>query len=341
MVFGLLVGEFVGFSFVLNVLLVVIFFLVLMFVFYYIGVMQWIVCIVGLFFNILFGIGWVELFNVVVNIFVGQIEVLFVICFYFIGIIKLQLFVIMIFGLVFVVGMVFVVYVQIGISVEYLFVVSFMVVLGGLLMVSIIMFVDVGKDEVQDIVEMKLEQECYVNVVMVVAVGVKDGLYLVLNIGVMLIVFVFLIVLVNGLIVMIVGMFGVEGVIIQSLFGMLFVLLMMVFSIFVVEVQVVGVIVGEKFVINEFVVYLILFGMLEEFFLCSQVILIIVLCGFVNFSFVGILLGGLGSLIFEWMGQIVKFGFWVVLVGLLFNLMSVVIVGMFFVGQCYVVVGYY
>lgn len=332
MVFGPLVGESVGFSFALNVLPVVIFFSALMSVLYHIGVMQWIVRIVGLFLNILLGTGRVESLNAAANIFVGQTEAPLVIRPYLTGITKPQLFAIMTSGLASVAGTVLAAYAQIGISVEYLLAASFMAAPGGLLMASIIMPADDGKDEAQDIVETKPEQERHANVVMAAAVGAKDGLHLALNIGAMLIAFVSLIALVNGLIAMIAGMFGVEGVTIQSLLGMLFAPLMMALSIPAAEAQAAGAIVGEKLVINEFVAYLTLSGMLEEFSPRSQAILTIALCGFANLSSVGILLGGLGSLIPERMGQIAKFGFRAVLAGSLSNLMSAAIAGMLFAG---------
>lgn len=332
MVFGPLVGESVGFSFALNVLPVVIFFSALMSVLYHIGVMQWIVRIVGLFLNILLGTGRVESLNAAANIFVGQTEAPLVIRPYLTGITKPQLFAIMTSGLASVAGTVLAAYAQIGISVEYLLAASFMAAPGGLLMASIIMPADDGKDEAQDIVETKPEQERHANVVMAAAVGAKDGLHLALNIGAMLIAFVSLIALVNGLIAMIAGMFGVEGVTIQSLLGMLFAPLMMALSIPAAEAQAAGAIVGEKLVINEFVAYLTLSGMLEDFSPRSQAILTIALCGFANLSSVGILLGGLGSLIPERMGQIAKFGFRAVLAGSLSNLMSAAIAGMLFTG---------
>ena len=126
MVFGPLVSESVGFSFALNVLPVVIFFSALMSVLYHIGVMQWIVRIVGLFLNILLGTGRVESLNAAANIFVGQTEAPLVIRPYLTGITKPQLFAIMTSGLASVAGTVLAAYAQIGISVEYLLAASFM-----------------------------------------------------------------------------------------------------------------------------------------------------------------------------------------------------------------------
>ncbi len=332
MVFGPLVSESVGFSFALNVLPVVIFFSALMSVLYHIGIMQWVVRIVGTVLNVLLGTGRVESLNAAANIFVGQTEAPLVIRPYLDGITKPQLFAIMTSGLASVAGTVLAAYAQIGISIEYLLAASFMAAPGGLLMASIIMPADDGKDEEQDIVKATPESEPHANVVMAAAVGAKDGLHLALNIGAMLIAFVSLIALLNGLIAMFGGLFGVEGVTIQSLLGMLFAPLMMVLSIPVAEAQAAGAIVGEKLVINEFVAYLTLSGSLEDFSPRSQAILTIALCGFANLSSVGILLGGLGSLIPERMGQIAKFGFRAVLAGSLSNLMSAAIAGMLFTG---------
>ena len=332
MVFGPLVSESVGFSFALNVLPVVIFFSALMSVLYHIGIMQWVVRIVGTVLNVLLGTGRVESLNAAANIFVGQTEAPLVIRPYLDGITKPQLFAIMTSGLASVAGTVLAAYAQIGISIEYLLAASFMAAPGGLLMASIIMPADDGKDEEQDIVKATPESEPHANVVMAAAVGAKDGLHLALNIGAMLIAFVSLIALLNGLIAMVGGLFGVEGVTIQSLLGMLFAPLMMVLSIPVAEAQAAGAIVGEKLVINEFVAYLTLSGSLEDFSPRSQAILTIALCGFANLSSVGILLGGLGSLIPERMGQIAKFGFRAVLAGSLSNLMSAAIAGMLFTG---------
>lgn len=332
MVFGPLVSESVGFSFALNVLPVVIFFSALMSVLYHIGVMQWIVRIVGVVLNTLLSAGRVVSLNAAANIFVGQTEAPLVIRPYLQGITKPQLFAIMTSGLASVAGTVLAAYAQIGISVEYLLAASFMAAPGGLLMASIIMPADDETDKPQDIVKSPPERERHANVVMAAAVGAKDGLQLALNIGAMLIAFVSLIALLNGLIALVSGLFGMEGITIQSLLGMALSPLMMALSIPAAEAQAAGAIVGEKLVINEFVAYLTLSGSMEDFSPRSQAILTIALCGFANLSSVGILLGGLGSLIPDRVAEIARFGLRAVLAGSLSNLMSAAIAGMLFTG---------
>lgn len=331
MVFGPLVSETIGFSFALNVLPVVIFFSSLMSVLYHVGIMQWVVRIVGYVLNKALACGRVVSLNAAANIFVGQTEAPLVIRPYLTGISQAQLFAIMTSGLASVAGTVLAAYAQIGISIEYLLAASFMAAPGGLLMASILM---PGEDDAapQDIIKPAAERERHANVVMAAAVGAKDGLQLALNIGAMLIAFVSLIALLNGLLALVTGLFGVEGVTIQSLLGMVFSPLMIALSIPVAEAQAAGAIVGEKLVINEFVAYLTLSGSLEEFSPRSQAILTIALCGFANLSSIGILLGGLGSLLPDRMGQIAKFGLRAVLAGSLSNLMSAAIAGMLFTG---------
>ena len=331
MVFGPLVSESVGFSFALNVLPVVIFFSALMSVLYHVGVMQWVVRIVGYALNAALASGRVVSLNAAANIFVGQTEAPLVIRPFLAGITKPQLFAIMTSGLASVAGTVLAAYAQLGISVEYLLAASFMAAPGGLLMANLIMPDDETGDEVQDLIRPGEERDRHANVVMAAAIGAKDGLQLALNIGAMLIAFVSLIAVLNGLLAVVAGLFGLDDVTIQGILGFIFSPLMMALSIPAAEAQAAGAIVGEKLVINEFVAYLTLSGSLEDFSPRSQAILTISLCGFANLSSVGILLGGLGSLVPERMGQIAQFGFRAVLAGSLSNLMSAAIAGMLFI----------
>jgi CNT family concentrative nucleoside transporter len=331
MVFGPLASESVGFSFALNVLPVIIFFSALMSVLYHLGIMQRVVRAVGTGLDIVIGAGRVESLNAAANIFVGQTEAPLVIRPYLQGITKPQLFAIMTSGVASVAGTVLAAYAQLGISVEYLLAASFMAAPGGLLMANILMPED-GSEEKQDIIEPNDEGDRPANVVMAAAVGAKDGLHLALNIGAMLVAFVSLIAVLNSLLAFLSGLFGMESVTIQSILGVLFSPLMMALSIPVAEAQAAGAIVGEKLVINEFVAYLSLSANLEAFSPRSQAILTIALCGFANLSSIGILLGGLGSLIPDRLAEIAQFGVRVILAGSLSNLMSAAIAGMMFMG---------
>jgi CNT family concentrative nucleoside transporter len=341
--FGPLIGDAVGFSFALNVLPVVIFFAALMAVLYHIGVMQWVVLGVGWFLNKVLGTGRVESLNASANIFVGQTEAPLVVKPYLEGITKPQLFAIMTSGLASVAGTVLAGYAQMGIPLSYLLAASFMAAPGGLLMAKILMPDDKASDKAQDILKPKVGPDRHANVLMAAAVGAKDGLNLALNIGAMLIAFVSLIALLNGFL----GLIGqqiantglmasmgldipIEELSVQMILGWVFAPLMWALSVPWSEAQLAGSIVGEKIIINEFVAYLSYIQIAEEFSPRTQAILIVALCGFANLSSIGILLGGLGSLIPDRLGDIATFGLRAVLAGTLSNLMSAVIAGMLF-----------
>ena len=280
----------------------------------------------------LLGTGRVESLNAAANIFVGQTEAPLVVKPYLTGITQPQLFAIMTSGLASVAGTVLAAYAQLGISVEYLLAASFMAAPGGLLMAKIIMPDDkaAAEAEPQGLINPTTPHDRHANVVMAAAVGAKDGLQLALNIGAMLIAFVSLIAVLNGLLGYAGGLAGFEGLTVQRILGVLFSPLMYALSIPWSEAQAAGAIVGEKIIINEFVAYVSLSEILDQFSPRSQAILTVALCGFANLSSVGILLGGLGSLVPDKMGQIAKFGLRAILAGSLSNLMSAAIAGILF-----------
>ncbi|MFP4518804.1 MAG: NupC/NupG family nucleoside CNT transporter, partial [Oceanicaulis sp.] len=303
----------------------------LMAVLYHSGIMQWVVRIVGWLLHTLLATGRVASLNAAANIFVGQTEAPLIVRPYLAGVTKPQLFAIMTSGLASVAGTVLAAYAQLGVSVEYLLAASFMSAPGGLLMAKIIMPDDDKDDAPQNLIEPREKDERHANVIMAAAVGAKDGLWLALNIGAMLIAFVSLIALVNGLLGAAGGLVGAEDLTVQKVLGFVFSPLMIALSVPVAEAQAAGAIVGEKLVINEFVAYLSLTENFEAFSPRSQAILTIALCGFANLSSIGILLGGLGSLIPDRLGQIAQFGLRAVLAGSLSNLMSAAIAGALFI----------
>ena len=332
MVFGPLASiEENGVIFAVVVLPVIVFFASLMSVLYYIGVMQWVVAGLGRVLHWVLGTGRVESLNASANIFVGQTEAPLVVRPYLMGLTQPQLFAVMTSGLASVAGSVLAAYAQMGIPVEYLLAASFMSAPGGLLMAKLIMPDSKDDTEAQDLIQIKLPQDKHSNVIMAAAIGAKDGMNLALNVGAMLIAFVSLIALMNGLLGGAAGLIGIEGLTIQSILGWVFAPLMYVLSIPWAEAQAAGAILGEKIILNEFVAYLTLTGVEDQFSPRTLAILTFALCGFANLSSVGILLGGLGSLIPDRMGDIARFGLRAVAAGTLSNLMSAAIAGILFV----------
>lgn len=332
MVFGPLVSASVGFSFALNVLPVIIFFASLMAVLYHVGIMQRVVSAAGWLLHAALGAGRVESLNAAANIFVGQTEAPLVVRPYLVNITKPQLFAIMVSGMASVAGTVLAAYAQLGVSVDYLIAASFMAAPGGLLMAKIIMPDGENDAPAQDLLHPKDTRERPANVIMAAADGAREGLHLALNIGAMLIAFVSLIALLNGVIGGAAGLFGVEDLTLQTILGYVFAPVMVLLSIPWEDARIAGAILGEKIVINEFVAYLSLSQQLEAVSPRTQAVLTVALCGFANFSSIGILLGGLGSLIPNRIGEIARLGLRAVLAGTLANLMSAAIAGLLFQG---------
>lgn len=328
MVFGPLGNvEGIGFSFAVNVLPIIIFFSALMSVLYHIGIMQWIVKLVGGALRAVIGTGSVESLNAAANVFVGQTEAPLVVKPYLKGLTEPQMFAVMVSGLASVAGTVLAAYVLMGAELKYLLAASFMAAPGGLLMAKIIMPDDpaaaAGPND-----ELKMESSHHENVILAAAVGSSDGLKLAVNIGAMLVAFVALIALFNGLIGGIAGLFGIEGLTLQSILGWIFRPLMWTLSVPWSEAHAAGALFGEKLILNEFVAFSNLGDYLEGMSERTRAIVTFSLCGFANLSSIAILLGGLGVLVPEKRELIARFGLRAVAAGSLSNLMSAALAGL-------------
>ena len=328
MVFGPLADvQKTGFSFALNVLPIIIFFSALMSVLYHIGVMQRIVAWFGGGLRLIVGTGRVESLVAAANVFLGQTEAPLVVKPYIRSMTMPQLFSVMVTGMASVAGSVLAAYAQMGISVEYLLAASFMSAPGGLLMAKLIM-PDDPADPVQDILRADEEEDRKTNVIMAAAVGAEDGVKLAISIGAMLIAFVSLIAMLNGILTGAGHLVGIEGLTMQKILGLAFSPIMYLLNIPWAEAQAAGGIFGEKLILNEFVAYATLGEAQASLSPRTVAILTFALCGFANISSIAILLGALGTLAPERMPQIAKFGLHVVLAGSLSNLMSAALAGL-------------
>ena len=320
MVFGPLADTSSGISFAVHVLPIVIFFASLMSVLYHLGVMQIVVRAVGGAIRWLLGTEAVESLNAAANIFVGQTEAPLVVRPYLGRLTEPQLFAVMVSGLASVAGTVLAAYAKMGIPVEYLLAASFMSAPGGLLMAKIIM-----PDDDPDAPDeaLNIERVRDANVILAAANGARDGVKLAVNIGAMLIAFVALIALFNGLVGGVGGWFGYPDITLEKLLGGIFAPLMWLLSVPWSEAQTAGALFGEKLILNEFVAYFDLTTKyMNDLSPRSLAVVTFSLCGFANFSSIAILLGGLGSLVPEKRDLIAKFGLRAVAAGSLSNLMS-------------------
>jgi CNT family concentrative nucleoside transporter len=159
-------------------------------------------------------------------------------------------------------------------------------------------------------------------------VGSADGLRLAVNIGAMLIAFVALIALFNGVVGGLFSLVGIEGITLQLILGKIFQPLMWTLSVPWPEAEAAGALFGEKLILNEFVA----FSHMSEYVggMSERTIAIVTfsLCGFANLSSIAILLGGLGVLVPEKKDLIARFGLRAVAAGSLSNLMSATLAGL-------------
>ncbi|MCP5089933.1 MAG: NupC/NupG family nucleoside CNT transporter [Gammaproteobacteria bacterium] len=327
MVFGPLADtNVVGFSFAINVLPIIIFFAALMSVMYHLRIMEWVVKLVGGFLHKVIGTGAVESMNAAANVFVGQTEAPLVVRPYLKNLTEPQMFAVMVSGLASIAGTVLAGYVLMGAELKYLLAAAFMAAPGGLLMAKILMpddhVVQAGEHE-----KLVMEPSQHRNVILAAASGTTDGLRLAANIGAMLIAFVALIALFNGIVGGISGWFGYE-LTLEKILGWIFRPLMFLLSVPWSEAQAAGALFGEKLILNEFVAFSHLTERLAGMSERTHAIVTFSLCGFANLSSIAILLGGLGVLVPEKRDLIGVLGMKAVAAASLSNLMSAALAGL-------------
>jgi len=325
--FGGVVGDNVGFVFAFNVLPVIIFFSSMIAVLYYLGVMQWIVAIIGGFLKKLLGTSHSESMAAAANIFVGQTEAPLVVRPYIAGMTRSELFAVMVGGLSSIAGSVMAGYAALGIEVKYLLAASVMAAPGGLMMAKIVM-PETDTPKAFD-ATLKDEEGEYTNVFDAAASGAMTGLQMAAAVGAMLLAFISLIAALNGLLGWSAGLFGFEGVSIELVLGWVLQPLAFVLGVPWEESALAGSLIGQKLVLNEFVAYIAFLDQVDNMQPMTQAIVTFALCGFANFSSIAILLGGLGALAPSRRTDISVLGLRALLTATLANLMSAALAGFY------------
>jgi CNT family concentrative nucleoside transporter len=198
-------------------------------------------------------------------------------------------------GMASVAGGVLAAYVGFGISAGHLLAASFMSAPAAI-MISKIIFPETEKSMTKGEVKINLDDE-YVNSFDAACAGAADGLKLCLNVGAMIIAFIALIALINMVMLKVGGIFGL-GVTLEDIFGFIFRPIAFMMGISWEESHLVGRLLGERLVINEFVAYIHLGEAVKAHALSERAITIstYALCGFANFSSIAIQIGGIGAL---------------------------------------------
>lgn len=327
--FGGLVGptESLGFIFAFSVLPVVIFFSSLIAVLYHARIMQWMIRIMGGGLRAILRTSHTESLSAAANVFVGQAEAPLVARPYIPGMTRSELFAVMVGGMASIAGSVMAGYVALGVPLEYLLAASFMAAPGGLLMAKLMEpETDTPAEPEQG---EQLASEKYINFIDAAATGAMNGLQMVGAIGAMLLAFIALIAMVNGMLESVGLWVGVEQLTLERVLGSLLQPLAWALGIPWEEAQLAGSLIGQKFILNEFVAYVSFSEVADQLSPLAQAIVIFALCGFANLSSIAILLGGLGAVAPSRRDDISRYGFRALIAASLSNLMSAALAGFF------------
>ena len=329
-----------GFIFAFRVLPIIVFFSSLIAVLYYLGIMQLVIKVLGGGLQKVLGTSRTESLSATANIFVGQTEAPLVVRPYIATMTTSELFAIMCGGLASVAGSVLAGYAQMGVPMEYLIAASFMAAPGGLLFAKLMVpETEVAKDNVNAI-DLIAEEDRPTNIIDAAASGAASGMQLAMNVGAMLLAFIALIALINGILGGVGGWFNYPQLSLELSLGWLFAPIAYLIGVPWSEATIAGSFIGQKVVVNEFVAFM-NFGeymkadadviaagkqVLSDH---TKAIISFALCGFANLSSVAILLGGLGGMAPNRRSDVARLGMKAVMAGTLSNLMSATIAGFF------------
>jgi CNT family concentrative nucleoside transporter len=276
------------------------------------------------------GISRVESLSAAANIFVGQSESPLTIRPYIAALTPAQLFTVMCVGMAGVAGTILAAYASLlGESyLPYLLAAAFMSAPGGILMAKIIMpdeqsDTEAVEDSHVDVAETFEEGEKPANIIMAAAQGAQTGVKLAVAVGAMVLAFVALVALANGLLGGFGNMVGIPDLSFQRLVGYIFQPIMFLIGVPWEQANAAGGLFGTKLVLNEFVAFIDL-GQMGPAVLNdrSRAIITFALCGFANFSSIAIQMAVTGGLAPNQRPVIAKLGIRALLAGSLANLMS-------------------
>ena len=341
-IFGPLASpEIGGNSFAIAALPVIIFFASLISILYYLGIMQYVIRWIGGGLQKVTGISKVESLCAAANIFVGQSESPLVIRPYLAALKPEQLFCVMTVGMAGVAGTILAAYASMGIRIDYLLAAAFMSAPGGILMAKIMM-PDVPPIALADgdpalanphpddepVMVHDDGEEKPANIIMAAAQGAQTGVRLAVAVGAMVLAFVALVALANGILGGIGGWFGMPSLSFQQIVGYIFAPVMFLIGVPWNEALQAGGLFGTKIVLNEFVAFIDL-GALKNLSTPTVGIVTFALCGFANFSSIAIQMAVTGSLAPNQRPVIARLGLKALAAGSLSNLMSAALAGLF------------
>ena len=327
-IFGSLMdGKKHGFIFFTMVLPTIIFTSSLMSVLYHLGVMQFVIKLFAKAMVVVMGVSGAESLAAAANIFAGQTEAPLVVKPFISKMTRSELLALMTGGMATVAGGVLAAYVGFGIDAAHLLSASVMSAPAALVCAKL-MVPETENPTTKGDVKMKIEKTT-VNIVDAAAAGAGDGLKLAINVGAMLLSFIALIALFNGLLSWVGGVFNYSELSLELITGYLFSPVAFIMGVPWSDAQVVGSLLGKKLILNEFVAYLDLKNQMTNLSDRSVIISTYALCGFANFSSIAIQVGGIGVLAPGRRKDLAMLGIKSLIAGTLACLMTACIAGIF------------
>ncbi len=308
-----------GTIFAFQVLPTIIFIAALFAMLYYFGVMQVIVRVFAIVMRRFMRASGAESLNVAASIFMGQTEAPLTIRPFLPKMTESELMTVMTAGMAHISGGVMAAYILFGVEAQHLLTAVIMTAPGTLLMAKL--FVpETRQPETMGTVSLNVERTD-VNVIDAVGRGTGEGLHLALNVGAMLISFLALIALVNAIL-------GLAGLSMQQIFGWVFSPIAWSLGVPWRDASTIGNLLGTRMVLNEFVAYAQLGTLKASLDPKSFTIATYALCGFANFSSIGIQIGGIGALVPERRHDLARLGLRAMLAGTFANFLTATIAGM-------------
>ena len=308
-----------GVVFAFQVLPTIIFIAALFAILYYFGVMQLVVQVFAVVMRRVMRASGAESLNVAASIFMGQTEAPLTIRPYLPRMTESELMTVMTSGMAHISGGIMAAYILFGIEAQHLLTAVIMTAPGTLMMAKI--FVpETEVPETMGTVKLEIERTD-VNVIDAAGRGTSEGLALALNVGAMLISFLALVALVNALL-------GLAGLSLQQIFGWVFAPIAWAMGVPWRDAPTIGNLLGTRMALNEFVAYAQLGPMKDALDPRSFTIATFALCGFANFSSIGIQIGGIGALAPERRHDLARLGLRAMLAGTFANFLTAAIAGM-------------
>jgi concentrative nucleoside transporter, CNT family len=327
-------GSPMGFYFAFQVLPTIIFIAAFFAILYHYGVMQFVIKIAARVMTKLMGASGVESLNVAASIFMGQTEAPLTIRPFLPRVTQSELMTIMTSGMAHVSGGIMGAYILSGIEAKHLLTAVIMTAPGTLL-ISKMLVPETEHPETEGKVELaRDEEEKHENVLAAASKGTSDGLGLAINVAAMLISFLALIALLNGILGGTHNFLANHGFAwfpssLETIMGVVFAPIAWVIGVPWHDCLKIGNLLGTRMVLNELVAFTMLGTQKAMLDPKSFTIATFALCGFANISSIGIQIGGLGALAPNRRGDLARLGFRAMIAGTMANLMSASIVGMF------------